>query len=64
MTIRLPIVALAYFASGWLGLQMPYLGHNITLLWLPTGIAVAALYRWGSVVWPGVFIGSLPARGA
>ena len=50
MTIRLPIVALAYFASGWLGLQMPYLGHNITLLWLPTGIAVAALYRWGPMV--------------
>jgi diguanylate cyclase (GGDEF)-like protein/PAS domain S-box-containing protein len=59
MTIRLPIVALAYFASGWLGLQMPYLGHNITLLWLPTGIALAALYRWGPMVWPGVFAGSL-----
>jgi len=45
--IRLPAVALAYFITGWLGLQVPYTGSHITLVWLPTGIAVAALLRGG-----------------
>ncbi|MDO8285604.1 MAG: EAL domain-containing protein [Rhodoferax sp.] len=58
MPVRLLLVALAYFATGWLGLKMPYLGQNITLVWLPTGIAVAALYRWGRPVWPSVFVAS------
>lgn len=52
------MVTLTYLATGWLGLQLPYLGQSITLLWFPTGIAVAALYRWGRPVWPGVAAGS------
>lgn len=47
-------VALTYFAAGWLGLQMPAYGSNITLLWLPTGIAVAAFLLWGVQYWPAV----------
>ncbi len=47
-------VAIAYFATGWLGLQIPAYGSNITLLWLPTGIAVAVFLRWGLQCWPGV----------
>ena len=56
MAIRLILVALAYFVCGWLGLQMPYVGQNITLLWFPTGVAVAAFFRWGSPVWPGIVV--------
>lgn len=52
------VLTLAYFASGWLGLQIPYSGAHITLVWLPTGIAVAALFRWGRGVWPGVYLGA------
>jgi integral membrane sensor domain MASE1 len=48
------IVAIAYFATGWLGLQIPAYGSNITLLWLPTGIAMAVFLRWGLQCWPGV----------
>ena len=59
MVNRLFLLALAYFTTGWLGLQMPYLGQHITLVWLPTGIAVAALYRWGRPVWPSVFAGAM-----
>jgi PAS domain S-box-containing protein len=55
---RFLVLTLAYFATGWLGLQIPYTGSHITLVWLPTGIAVAALFRWGSVVWPGVYLGA------
>lgn len=52
-------LALAYFITGRLGLMLPAFGSNITLLWLPTGIAVAALLRWGSRCWPGVTLGAL-----
>ena len=55
---KLLLVALAYFVSGRLGLAIPYIGSHITLIWLPTGIAVAALMRWGYRCWPGIFLGA------
>ncbi len=51
-------VALLYFVTGWLGLMMPAFGSQITLIWLPTGIAVAALLRCGNACWPGVALGA------
>ena len=56
--LRLAVVATAYFLTGWLGLKLPYFGSHITLIWLPTGIAVAALIRWGVGTWPGISIGA------
>ena len=56
---KLLFVALAYFVSGRLGLAIPYVDSHITLIWLPTGIAVAALLRWGYICWPGIFLGAL-----
>ncbi len=57
--LRLVLLTVAYVVSGWLGLQMPYGDSHITLIWLPTGIAVAALLRWGWAVWPGIAIGAI-----
>lgn len=51
-------LTLAYFATGWLGLQMPFTDAHITLVWLPTGIAVAALLLWGRRAWPCIFVGA------
>ncbi len=53
------LLALGYFATGRLGLMLPALGHHITLVWLPTGIAVAALLRWGWRCWPGITLGAI-----
>ncbi len=44
---RSALVAAGYVLAGWWGLQMPYAGSYVTLVWLPTGIAVAALWYWG-----------------
>ena len=52
-------VALAYVVTGYLGLKAPSFGNNITLLWLPTGIAVAALLRLGYHIYPGITVGAL-----
>jgi len=56
--MRVAGVAAAYYLGGRLGLAIPYIGSHITLIWLPTGIAVAALLRWGYAMWPGVFLGA------
>ena len=60
--IKIVLLTLAYLATGWLGLQIPYVGSHITLVWLPTGIAVTALLRWGWGVWPGVYLGAFLAN--
>ena len=53
------LLAAAYIASGALGLALPMVGDQVTLLWLPSGIALAALHRWGWRYWPFVALGSL-----
>jgi integral membrane sensor domain MASE1 len=49
----------AYAVAGYLGLLLPAFGTSITLVWLPTGIAVAALLRWGFRLWIGVWLGAV-----
>ena len=56
---RVGLLALAYYVTGRLGLALPQLGAQITLIWPPTGIALAALLRWGPGVWPGILIGAM-----
>jgi diguanylate cyclase (GGDEF)-like protein/PAS domain S-box-containing protein len=53
---RLFLLMLGYFLAGWGGLKLPFVETHITLVWLPTGIAVAALVRWGRTLLPGVYI--------
>lgn len=49
------ILLLSYFATGWLGLLVPFESEKVTLFWLPSGIAAAAFYRWTPKLWPSVF---------
>ncbi len=55
---QIVLVTAAYFFAGRLGLLVPYIGTQITLIWLPTGIAIAAVSRWGYRCWPGIFLGA------
>lgn len=52
------LLALAYGVAGTIGLQLAMVGSLVTLVWMPTGIAVAALFRWGGQYWPGVWLGA------
>jgi diguanylate cyclase (GGDEF)-like protein/PAS domain S-box-containing protein len=52
-------IALAYVVTGRLGLAISNPGDFVTLIWPPTGIALAAMLRLGLGTWPGVAIGSL-----
>ncbi len=55
---RFILIACAYYATGRLGLSVPYVGSHITLIWPPTGIALAALLRWPLSLWPAVWLGA------
>ncbi|MES2106580.1 MAG: EAL domain-containing protein [Pseudomonadota bacterium] len=54
--LRFLAVILAYVAAGRLGLAIPYLSPNVSLIWLPTGVAVAALMRWGKRSAPAIYL--------
>ncbi|MFI9600721.1 MASE1 domain-containing protein [Streptomyces sp. NPDC004069] len=52
-------VTAAYCVAGWLGLREQLVRGQVTPLWPPTGIAVAALLLLGVRVWPGITLGAL-----
>lgn len=53
---KFTLVALAYFITAKLGLMVPYKESIATLIWLPTGIAVGAIMRWGNVTVPAIYV--------
>jgi PAS domain S-box-containing protein len=58
-TLRLLIVFASIFAMGALSYALPSIGSRLALPILPSGIAVAATYRWGRRMWPAVFAAGL-----
>ncbi|MCB9452345.1 MAG: PAS domain S-box protein [Anaerolineaceae bacterium] len=61
LTVPVKIILLAglYVVSGWIGFQFIDPQSHVTLIWPPSGIALALLFIWGIESWPGVFLGSL-----
>jgi diguanylate cyclase (GGDEF)-like protein/PAS domain S-box-containing protein len=55
---QLAALASLYVVGGRLGLAVPQVGEHISLVWPPSGLAFAALFRYGSRLWPGVLIGA------
>jgi integral membrane sensor domain MASE1/anti-sigma regulatory factor (Ser/Thr protein kinase) len=55
-------LAAVYFASAKLGLTLAFATPNVTAVWPPTGIALAALVLAGRRLWPGVLLGAFLAN--
>ena len=55
---KVGILAALYVAGGKLALLLAAPQGNVTLMWPPTGIALAALLLYGSRLWPGVAAGA------
>jgi integral membrane sensor domain MASE1/anti-sigma regulatory factor (Ser/Thr protein kinase) len=53
------LVGITYYLGARLGLTLSLVEHNVTPLWPPTGIAVAALLVLGRNYWPGVAVAAL-----
>jgi len=49
-------LAVVYYVTAALGLQLAYLHPSATPVWAPTGIALAAVLTWGRGVWPAIFV--------
>ncbi len=52
------VVALAYVAAAEVGFSLAFATKQVTAVWPPTGIALAALLLRGPKVWPGIFLGA------
>lgn len=60
----LAILALAgiYFVAAKLGLKFAYVHPSATVIWPPSGIALAAFLAFGLELWPAVLIGAFVAN--
>jgi diguanylate cyclase (GGDEF)-like protein/PAS domain S-box-containing protein len=56
------VTAVLYVATAWVGTQLPYSPQNVTLFWLPTGVAVAVLLRFGNVMVCALFPAAIVAN--
>jgi class 3 adenylate cyclase len=63
--VRVSLVAAAYFATAWLGLELhSTVSASITSFWAPAGVAVAAALLWGRWMFFGVYLGAMAINGA
>jgi len=61
--ILIPLfVAIAYVVGAKLGFQFAFATKQVTAVWPPTGIALAALLLWGYRAWPGIFVGAFASN--
>jgi signal transduction histidine kinase/CheY-like chemotaxis protein/integral membrane sensor domain MASE1 len=51
-------IAAVYFAAAKLGLAMAFVAPQVTVVWPPTGIAIAAVVLFGNRVWPAIWVGA------
>ncbi len=56
---RAALVMLAYYLGGRLGLAIPQVGSHASLFWPSSGIALAALLRWGPGMAPAIAVAAL-----
>ena len=55
-------VAASYVAAAHIGFRFAFLAEQVTTVWAPTGISMAALLLWGRKLWPAVWAGAFVAN--
>jgi len=60
--LQLLVLVGVYFAAVRLGLALADAHGNVSSVWPPSGIAIAALLIFGTRLWPGIAIGALLAN--
>jgi PAS domain S-box-containing protein len=58
LAARNALLTLIYFLGGKLGLALAFEHQSVSVVWPPTGIALAAVLIWGLRLWPGIFLGA------
>ena len=60
--VSILVLAALYFFAARLGLSLASVHTNVSPVWPPTGLAIAAVLLLGYRVWPGILIGALLAN--
>jgi PAS domain S-box-containing protein len=60
--VEIGLLAVLYFTAAKLGLTFASSHPNVSPVWPPSGIAIAALLLLGYRAWPGIFIGAFLAN--
>src|SRR5689334_21387412 len=60
--IALILLAATYAGAARGGLLLDAIAGFATLVWAPTGIAIAALLLFGYRLWPAIFVGAFVAN--
>ena len=61
-SLAIAALAIVYLLAARAGLMMDAVGGFATLVWAPSGLALATLLILGPGLWPGVFIGAFLAN--
>ncbi len=56
------VVIVGYVAAAAIGFRLAFVAEQITTVWAPTGIAMAAMLLGGLRLWPAVWVGALLAN--
>jgi PAS domain S-box-containing protein len=57
--VRMGLLCVIYVSTAALGLSLDAVSGIVTVVWPPTGIALAALTLYGVRLWPGIALGAL-----
>jgi integral membrane sensor domain MASE1 len=60
--LQVALLAAVYFGAAKLGLTMAFVTEQVTAVWPPTGIALAALLVFGRRLWPAITLGAFLAN--
>ncbi|HUC85166.1 MAG TPA: MASE1 domain-containing protein, partial [Candidatus Acidoferrales bacterium] len=55
---RVVMLTALYFLGGLLGKETAFLSHTVSLVWPPSGIALASILLFGYRFWPGIALGA------
>jgi PAS domain S-box-containing protein len=60
--VQVAFLAAVYFGAAKVGLTMAFVAEQVTAVWPPAGIALAALLLFGYRLWPGITLGAFLAN--
>ena len=60
--LKLLVVAVIYFGAAKLGLSLAFIHANVSPVWPPTGVAIAAILLLGYRIWPAILLGAFLAN--
>ena len=62
LAVQAVAVAATYIAAALAGFELAFVAEQVSTVWAPTGIAIAALLLLGRRLWPAIWVGAFVAN--